>query len=371
MRRPVASRRQPGPIGARCRRRRGAAGITTDDEAVRAAGRDGRGCLHWGQSQEWRCNVSLGKLFGRSHGAPASAFPVAKTEEEWRRELPPDAFHVLREHGTERAFTSKLNKEQRDGVFHCAGCGQPLFRASAKFDSGTGWPSFWEPIEGAVGTTVDRSFFMTRTEVHCANCGGHLGHVFEDGPAPTGLRYCMNGVSMGFEPATDKAAPAEGAAATAGRAVATFGAGCFWGVEQAFREVDGVLETSVGYAGGKVANPTYEQVCSDRTGHAEVVQVVYDPSKVTYDRLLDLFFELHDPTQKNRQGPDVGTQYRTAVFAHDEAQAAAARAAIARHQPRFRRPIVTEVEPAGPYWPAEDYHQQYLEKRGLASCHVR
>ena len=320
--------------------------------------------------------MTLGKLFGRAHGAPATEFPVAKTDAEWQRSLTPEQFRVLREHGTERAFTSPLNKELRDGEFRCAGCGQPLFSSETKFDSGTGWPSFYAPLDGAVGTTVDRSFFMTRTEVHCGNCGGHLGHVFEDGPAPTGLRYCMNGVAMEFQTESEKARPPAAAtsaplAPATARAVATFGAGCFWGVEQAFREIDGVIETSVGFAGGNVANPTYEMVCSDRTGHAEVVEVIYDPSKVTYDRLLDAFLELHDPTQMNRQGPDVGSQYRSAVFTHDEAQAVAAKAAIERHKGRFRRPIVTTVEPAGPYWKAEDYHQQYLEKRGLASCHVR
>lgn len=127
--------------------------------------------------------------------------PVAKTDEEWRRTLTPEAFHVLREHGTERAGTSPLNREHRSGTFVCAGCGQPLFASDAKFESGTGWPSFWRPLAGAVEPSVDRSSFMTRTEVHCARCGGHLGHVFEDGPPPTGLRYCMNGVALKFEPA--------------------------------------------------------------------------------------------------------------------------------------------------------------------------
>lgn len=128
-------------------------------------------------------------------------FPVEKTEAEWKQLLSPEAFHVLRKHGTERAGTSPLDHEKRQGIFACAGCGAPLFASEAKFNSGTGWPSFFKPIEEkAVGTTTDRSFFMTRTEVHCARCGGHLGHVFPDGPAPTGLRYCMNGVSMKFEP---------------------------------------------------------------------------------------------------------------------------------------------------------------------------
>ncbi len=123
-----------------------------------------------------------------------------KTDEEWRKDLAPDAFHVLREHGTERAGTSPLNHEKRTGTFSCAGCGQELFTSDAKFESGTGWPSFFQPLEHAVDTTMDRAFFMTRTEVHCARCGGHLGHVFEDGPPPTGLRYCMNGVALAFKP---------------------------------------------------------------------------------------------------------------------------------------------------------------------------
>jgi peptide-methionine (R)-S-oxide reductase len=130
----------------------------------------------------------------------SKTFPVNKTTEEWEETLSPSQFHVLREHGTERAGTSPLNVEKRDGNFYCAGCGQPLFSSSTKFESGTGWPSFWQPLDNAVETSEDKSYFMTRTEVHCANCGGHLGHVFRDGPRPTGLRYCMNGAAMKFEP---------------------------------------------------------------------------------------------------------------------------------------------------------------------------
>ena len=132
--------------------------------------------------------------------AEKATFPVSKPAAEWRAELTPEAFRVLREHGTERAGSSPLNAEKRDGVFACAGCGTPLFTTDTKFESGTGWPSFFRPIEGAVETTTDRSWFMTRTEVHCATCGGHLGHVFPDGPKPTGERYCMNGVSLAFHP---------------------------------------------------------------------------------------------------------------------------------------------------------------------------
>jgi peptide-methionine (S)-S-oxide reductase len=153
-------------------------------------------------------------------------------------------------------------------------------------------------------------------------------------------------------------------------AKATFGAGCFWGVEAAFRRTEGVTGTAVGYAGGDVDNPTYEQVCSHRTGHAEVVQVTYDPEQVPYEQLLDVFWAEHDPTQLNRQGPDIGDQYRSVVFVHDEAQRAAAEDSRERVQARLSRPVVTQIEDAPTFWPAEDYHQQYLEKRGLASCHV-
>jgi peptide-methionine (S)-S-oxide reductase len=153
---------------------------------------------------------------------------------------------------------------------------------------------------------------------------------------------------------------------------ATFGAGCFWGVEARFQQEPGVTETAVGYEGGKLENPTYKDVCTDRTGHAEVVEVKFDPAKVSYQRLLDLFFELHDPTQLNRQGPDWGAQYRSVVFFHSPEQEAAAKATIARltEQKTFKKPIVTQVVPAENFWRAEEYHQKYLEKRGAVSCHI-
>lgn len=155
--------------------------------------------------------------------------------------------------------------------------------------------------------------------------------------------------------------------------MATFGAGCFWGVEAAFRQIPGVISTRVGYAGGGMVNPSYKDVCTGGTGHAEVVEVTFDPAAVGYEQLLHVFWENHDPTQLNRQGPDSGTQYRSAIFAHDAGQEALARASMASLETtrRFRRPIVTEIEPASEFYPAEDYHQQYLEKRGLSSCHIK
>ena len=153
---------------------------------------------------------------------------------------------------------------------------------------------------------------------------------------------------------------------------ATFAAGCFWGVEETFRQVPGVLETTVGYLGGHTANPTYKNVCTDETGHAEVVQVTFDPSKVSYDKLLDVFWSAHDPTTLNRQGPDIGTQYRSAIFFHSPEQERHARASKEKMQAsgKFRRPVVTEITPASTFYSAEDYHQKYLAKRGLSHCHI-
>ena len=153
---------------------------------------------------------------------------------------------------------------------------------------------------------------------------------------------------------------------------ATFGAGCFWGVESTFRQIPGVVDTAVGYLGGKLANPTYEDVCTDQTGHAEVVQVTFDPAKVAYEQLLNVFWETHDPTTLNRQGPDIGTQYRSAIFFHSPQQEATARKSKAEVEAsgKFRRPIVTEISPASTFYRAEEYHQRYLEKRGLSHCHI-
>ena len=155
-------------------------------------------------------------------------------------------------------------------------------------------------------------------------------------------------------------------------AKATFGAGCFWGVEAAFRQVPGVVDVAVGYSGGRTERPTYEQVCTDRTGHAEVVEVQFDPEQVSFEKLLDVFWQSHDPTQVNRQGPDVGRQYRSAIFYHDDAQRKTAEKSmqVLEASRNFARPIATEITPAGPFWRAEEYHQRYLEKHGLGACHL-
>lgn len=315
-------------------------------------------------------------------------FAVTKPDEEWQKQLTPEQYYILREHGTERPRSSPLDKEYAPGTFFCAACRQALFTSAAKFDSGTGWPSFFAPRENAVATSEDRAFLMTRTEVHCARCGGHLGHVFPDGPKPTGLRYCINGAALHFEP--EARAPGKDAPSDAGAAQpaadpahrgdvksqtlqsAIFAAGCFWGVEAEFRQIPGVIDAEVGYTGGHTAEPTYKQVCRGDTGHAEAVRVSFDPARVSYAQLLDAFWKMHDPTTLNAQGPDVGTQYRSAVFAVDASQAEAARAAKSAlaNSGKFKRPVVTEISAAGPFYRAEEYHQQYFAKRGIdPSCH--
>jgi len=300
---------------------------------------------------------------------------AAKTDAEWQHCLSPEAYHVLREKGTEIPFTGKYYKSEETGVFHCAACGNPLFTSDTKYDSGTGWPSFWQPVSPeALKTQTDTSLGRKRTEVLCGKCGGHLGHVFEDGPRPTGLRYCINSVSLDLKPTGTAEAPGGASApAAAGRQTqaATFAAGCFWGVEAKFREMKGVLDATVGYTGGRTQDPTYKEVCTDKTGHAEAVRVEFDPAVITYDQLLDAFWGFHDPTTLNRQGPDVGTQYRSAIFYHTEDQRKAALASkerLAKSGKYGGRAIVTEIVPAAEFTRAEEYHQRYFEKQGGGGC---
>ncbi len=291
---------------------------------------------------------------------------------ELSKGLDPLALEVTTCSATECAGTSPLNKEKRKGLFVCAIGGLPLFRSEDKYDSGSGWPSFTRPFDPQhVRLEVDHTLGMRRVEVLDARSGAHLGHVFDDGPAPTGKRFCINGAALKFIPEGETLPPESRPAVTES---AYFAGGCFWGVEDVFQQIPGVLDAVSGYMGGTLEKPSYSAVCEGDTGHAETVQVVFDPKRVSYAELLKFFFANHDATTLNRQGPDHGEQYRSAVFAANPAQLAAAQAYLAELGKTARyekRKIVTQLVAPGPrFWPAEDYHQDYHLKHG-GSCHVK
>lgn len=385
--------------------------------------------------------------------------------------LTPEEKRVIVEKGTEAPFSGQYYNHREAGVYHCRQCGAPLYRSADKFDAGCGWPSFDEELPGAVRRTPDAD--GRRTEITCARCGAHLGHVFTgERFTPKNTRHCVNSVSLHFEPAAGaeeagqksgsdagaernaeksgpevgsapgrKAETADGAPKAGGKAgpcagakenggmsgsdagdektaeknrsavgniavsggetaarsrgaqpeaagpqalptsgaaapakeqteTAIFAGGCFWGVEYMLSKVPGVLSVVSGYTGGTTETPTYEQVCSHRTGHAEAVRVVFDPAKVSYEKLTRLFLEIHDPTQAGGQGPDLGDQYRSEIFYTSPAQQQTAEKLLARLRDKGYD-VVTELTPAGRFWPAEEYHQRYYERKGtLPYCHT-
>jgi len=330
------------------------------------------------------------------------------TDEELRRRLTPIQYEVTRHAATEPPFQNPYWNNKAPGIYVDVVSGEPLFSSLDQYDSGCGWPSFTKPLDPKdMEMRDDRTYGMRRIEVRAAGSDSHLGHVFDDGPAPTGKRFCINSAALRFVPleklaeggygeylaafekagykvpaagggaaapaaSAGAAAAAPAAQAAAARETAVLAGGCFWGVEELIRALPGVIETEVGYTGGRTDHPTYEQVHAGTTGHAEAVKIVFDPGRISFEQILEFFFRMHDPTTLNRQGNDVGTSYRSAIFYADEAQRQVAEAVKAKvdRSGKWKRPVVTEIVAAGTFWPAEPYHQDYLQKHpGGYTCH--
>ncbi len=289
-----------------------------------------------------------------------TAITVHKTYEEWKKILSPDQYYVLRQKGTEKPFTGKLLLNREKGVYKCGACGNELFTDDMKFDSECGWPSFDKEIAGGkIKTIEDNSLGMQRTEINCGRCGSHLGHLFNDGPTKTGLRYCVNSLSLEFVNTKDHQ---KGIAKTID--TVTLGGGCYWCVEAIYQQLDGVVKVESGFSGGHVANPSYEEVCSGTTGHAEVVQISYDNTKTSLEEILKVFFSVHDPTTLNRQGEDMGTQYRSVIFYRTQQQQQQAKDIIEalNKEHIYNNPIVTKEVAFDHFYKAADNHQNYYSK---------
>ena len=285
-----------------------------------------------------------------------SSNTVSKTEAEWKKQLTNNQYYILREKGTESPGSSEFYLHKEKGVYSCAGCGQELFSDDMKFESHCGWPSFDREISGGrIKQIEDNTHGMSRTEIVCARCNGHLGHIFNDGPTETGQRYCVNGGALSF---AAKTANTKSVLDTI-----TLGGGCFWCTEAVFEEIKGVVSVQSGYSGGKNRNATYEEVSSGYTGHAEVIQIVFNKAEVSLLDILKVFFTVHDPTTLNRQGADVGTQYRSGIYFRTESQKKLANDLIQslNKEKVYDEPIVTEVKPFNVFIKAEEYHQDYYQ----------
>jgi peptide methionine sulfoxide reductase msrA/msrB len=301
-----------------------------------------------------------------------------------RKKLSSEQYAVTQQCGTEPAFHNAYWDNHKPGIYVDVVSGEALFSSLDKFDSGTGWPSFTQPVTGSgIVEKKDPTLGMERTEVRSKMADSHLGHVFNDGPGQNGLRYCINSAALKFIPVEEMEQAGydqylepfvkAGLFKASTHETAILAGGCFWGMEEIIRKIPGVIKTTVGYSGGTAADPTYEDVCTGATGHAEAIQVVFDPARLSYEALLDYFFRMHDPTTLNRQHNDAGTQYRSAIFYASEAQKQTAERVKARwaKSGKFNRPITTEITAATKFYPAEEYHQKYLVKHpGGYTCHV-
>lgn len=288
--------------------------------------------------------------------------PQKKSENKnmnWN-ELTPEEERVIVNKGTESPFTGEYDEFFEEGTYICKRCNADLYRSNDKFNSRCGWPSFDDEIPGAVTRKLDAD--GSRTEILCANCGAHLGHVFEgEHLTDKNVRHCVNSISMKFVPKGQVVTKTD---------TAYFAGGCFWGTEHLLKKFPGVISTRVGYMGGHTDKPTYKEVCNGNTGHAEANEVVFDPTKTSYEELAKYFFEIHDPTQVNRQGPDIGDQYRSAIFYKTDEQMKTAEKLIGILNEKGLK-VATEVAKAGPFWEAEQYHQDYYTYTGKQPyCHV-
>jgi len=269
--------------------------------------------------------------------------------------LTPQEARVIIDKGTERPFSGKYYNHKEDGTYTCKQCGAHLYKSNSKFDSGCGWPSFDDEIEGAIKRVKDAD--GRRVEILCSKCGAHLGHVFEgEGFTDKNIRHCVNSISLNFKEAN----PIK---------EAYFAGGCFWGVEHYFEKMDGVTDVTSGYMGGTLKNPSYRDVVKGDTGHLEIVKVTYDSTKVSYESLAKLFFEIHDPTQTNGQGPDIGSQYLSAVFTSTDKEQKTINKLIDILQTKGYN-IATKVLDKSTFYKAEDYHQDYYKRTAkYPYCH--
>lgn len=300
------------------------------------------------------------------------SFSFGSEDKQVYKDLTPEEQAVIIHKATERPFSGEFVNSHEDGTYTCKQCGAELYRSDDKFDSNCGWPSFDDAIEGAVKRIPDADGF--RTEIVCANCGGHLGHVFlGEGMTSKNTRYCVNSISLEFtskEKAEEMAATDKKAKTESKYEKAIFASGCFWGVEHQFKQQPGVIETTVGFTGGDMEDPSYKAVCTGNTGHAEAVEVVFDPQKTSYEKLAKVFFETHDFSQVNGQGPDIGEQYRSEIFYMNDQQKKTAESLINILQKKGYK-VATKLTKAGEFYSAEDYHQDYYDKTGKTPyCHV-
>ena len=278
--------------------------------------------------------------------------------EDYFSDLTPEEKQILKNKGTEAPFSGEYNDFFEAGIFICRACKTPLYESNTKFNSGCGWPSFDDEIENAIVRYEDLSGGRVRTEICCSKCDGHLGHVFVgEEITEKNTRHCVNSLSLQFK-------------AYNNLEKATFGAGCFWQVEKIFKATTGVYLSSVGYMGGDTENPTYEEVCKGQTNHAEVVHIHFNADIISYDEVLEIFWNNHNPTTKNRQGLDTGTQYRSVVFFHSEEQMQIVESSLKQQSKNWKNPIVTQIISAEKFYRAEEYHQNYLNKNNLGSCRI-